>query len=324
MDIGFYIKWDKYSAQSSGNVVGDELWGESLCKSINKQFKDIRAELYAPNYLPKKKTDVMLYLNDTKPKNSLSNKHILYLQNGFGSEAVETIKKRVAANYDGYIFFAKKLQEIYENNYKTVDSLYLPFGVDTDVFYPRNTEKKYSFECSYIGNDIKGVEPTMKYLYPAKDFDFGLFGNWRFFLHRRKFWKNFVNIPPYRWLFSKITKGKIPQEDVAKLYSSSKINLNCTLQSCIDWNVITLRTYEVLACNGFLITDTVPNAKDTMPDCMVFTSGGDDLKEKITYYLSNEEERKRIAQNGYDYVVKNSSIDVRAKELIKYIQSIIK
>ena len=67
MNIGFYIKWDKHSINSSGNVVGDELFAESLCKSINKQFKSIIAELYAPNYLPDNKLDVMIYLNDSPP-----------------------------------------------------------------------------------------------------------------------------------------------------------------------------------------------------------------------------------------------------------------
>ena len=64
MDIGFYIIWDKNSLKSTGNVVGDELFAESLCKSINKQYKSINAELYAPNYIPKKKLDILIYLNE--------------------------------------------------------------------------------------------------------------------------------------------------------------------------------------------------------------------------------------------------------------------
>ena len=74
MNIGFYIKWDKHSINSSGNVVGDELFAESLCKSINKQFKSIIAELYAPNHLPDKKLDVIIYLNDSPPNDKFSEK----------------------------------------------------------------------------------------------------------------------------------------------------------------------------------------------------------------------------------------------------------
>ena len=60
-----------------------------------------------------------------------------------------------------------------------------------------------------------------------------------------------------------------------------------------------------------------------MQECMVFTSGGDDLREKIRYYLSNDAKREEIAQNGYEYVVKNASIDARVKELITYIKGVV-
>jgi spore maturation protein CgeB len=323
MNIGFYIKWDKFSINSKGNVIGDELWGEALCKSINIQFQDIKAELYAPNYLPKEKLDVMIYLNDIAPINNLAHKHILYLQNGYGVEAEELIKNLLQYNYNGYVFFAKKMKDIFDTKYGTIESLYLPFGVDTDTFSPQKIKKEFIFECSYIGNDIKGEDATMKYLFPAVNYHFGLFGNWKIPKSRFKIWKNFAQKAPYKKLFEKISKGKIPQEDVAYLYSSTKINLNCTLQDCIDWDVITLRTYEVLACRGFLITDIVPSAYETMQNCMIFTSGGDDLSQKIEYYLSREDERNEIAENGYNYVVKNASIDVRANELISYIKVII-
>lgn len=320
MKIGFYIKWDKFSLSSSGNVIGDELWGESLCKAISKQYKDIKAELYAPNYLPKNKLDLMIYLNDTKPNENFASRHILYLQNGYGDKAERLIEKMVKNNYDGYVFFSNRLKDIFDKKHGTKESLYLPFGVDTEIFSPQKYNPSYDFDCSYIGNDIKGEDATMKYIYPAKDFDFGLFGNWEHSLHKIKFWKNFERKAPYKKLFNKLSKGRVPQEEVPALYSSSKINLNFTLQSCIDWDVITLRTYEVLACKGFLITDIVPSAKATMSECMVFTTGNDDLKEKILYYLNNVKERNKIAQNGYEYVVKFASIDYRASELINYIK----
>jgi spore maturation protein CgeB len=322
MKIGFYIKWDKNSLNSKGNVIGDELWGESLSKSIKNQFEDIQCELYAPNFLPKKKLDILIYLNDTKPNHYLAKKHVLYLQNGYGEEAENLIREFVKFNYDGYIFFSKRLQEIFKYLVPNKKSIYLPFGVDTTLFYPRDKNPDFEFDCAYIGNDIKGEDATMKYLYPAINFNFGLFGNWKIYRHKKKFWKNFERKAPYKKMFEKISRGKIDKEDVPVLYSSAKINLNCTLQDCIDWDVITLRTYEVLACKGFLITDIVPSAFETMQGCIVFTTGGNDLKEKIRFYLENKEEREKIAEKGYEYVIKYCSIDERAKELINYIKGV--
>ncbi len=320
MKIGFYIQWNKGSIKSRGNVVGDELFGESIAKYINRISGVSSAELYAPNYLPKEYLDIMIYLNDTEPMKNIANKHVLYLQNGYGKQAYELLKELRKYNYDGYVFFSNYLLELHEKD--GYDGIFLPFGVDLEVFYPRPKRKEFEFDFAYIGNDIKGEERTMLYLYPAIKYNFGLFGNWKIPKSRFRFWRNFKKQPIYRKEFEKISKGKIPQEDVPVLYSSAKINLNCTIQSCVDWDVITLRTFEVLACKGFLITDIVPIAKKEMEGCMVFTMGGKDLEEKMEYYLKNPEEREKIAQKGYEYVIKNASIEARVNQLWEYIRGL--
>ena len=325
MKIGFYIKWPKNSISSKGNVVGDELYGEQLSKTIRKKG-NIECEVYAPNYLPSQKLDIMIYLNDTPPLFEFSDKHILYIQNGYGETAEYLISKLVKYNYDGYIFFSKKLKDIYDNKYRSKGlpfSLYLPFGVDTDFFYPRQKRNDLSFEVAYVGNDIKGEEATIRYIYPAINFNFGLFGNWAIPKHRFKLWKNFLPQPEYKRVLAKISKGKIPQEDIPYLYSSSKIILNCTLPVCIEWDVITSRTFEVLSCNGFLITDIVPSAIETLKDYVVFTTGYQDLIDKIKYYLENEDERIKISAKGYDFVKENASLSKRVDELFNYIQEVL-
>ena len=325
MNIGFYIKWNKHSINSSKNVIGDELYAESLCKSINKQYKSIRAELYAPNYLPDKKLDALIYLNDSPPNENFSKHHFLYLQHGYEDSIDQIISSRLALEYDGYIFFSEIIKNVFdEKAHNLAKSLFLPFGVDLDLFYPREKDNRFNFECAFIGNDIKGSESAMKYLFPAVEFNFGLYGNWKVEKHKYKIWKNLKILPPYKKVFERISKGKIPQESVPVLYSSAQINLNNTIKSCLDWDVITLRTYEVLACKGFLISDPVPIAEKILKDCLVFTEGGEELTEKIKYYLAHSKKRQEIAQNGYDFVLKNCSIDARVKELINYVNEIIK
>jgi len=320
MKLGFYIKWDKFSLTSKGNVVGDELLAESLCKAIKTQFSHIEAQTYAPNYLPNKPVDIMIYLNepDFTPK-KLSKKAIFYYQSGYNSQQWAFPSDYINANFDALFCFSRKMLQTFGKDIK-LPTLYLPFGVDTSVFYPRESKQEYQFEVAYIGNDIKGKEATMLYLYPALDFNFGLFGNWHIPRSRFRIWRNFKKLLPYQKPFENISLGKIPQEHVPLLYSNAKINLNCTLQSCIDWDVITLRTMEVLACNGFLISDKVPLAQKILKDCMVFTNGGDELKEQINYYLANEKERVQIANKGYEFVTKYCKIAHRAKDIIEFLE----
>jgi len=320
MKIGFYIKWNKHSLHSKANVIGDELFGESLCRALKKLPGVSDAQLYAPNYMPDDLLDVMIYLNDIETNNKLAKKHILYFQNSYEDKMEEMLTKFQKVSYDGYIFFSKRLVEMHQaSGYK---GFFLPFGVDLELFYPRKIEKDYMFDVSYVGNDIKGANRTMRYLYPATKYNFGLFGNWKIPKARFRFWKNWRKYPPYKREFEKLSKGKIALEKLPVLYSSAKINFNCTTQACVDWDVVTLRTYEILACKGFLITDHVASAEKELKDCLVFTTGENDLIEKIDYYLKNKEERERIAQRGYEYVTKHASIEARVKELYEYIRSL--
>ena len=302
-------------------MIGDELYTESLCKSLRKIPNVSHAELFAPNHLPEKKLDVMIYLNDTEPKPKWAKKHILYLQNSYEQvDIYKLVKKNQQIGYDGYVFFSQKILKIHRlSGYA---GIFLPFGVDLELFYPRQIDKRYIYDVAYIGNDIKGAKRTTCYLLPVVKYNFGLFGNWHS-QFRFRFWKNWKRQPEYRKIFKKLSKGKIPQKDASILYSSAKVNLNCTSRSCIDWDVITGRIYDILACKGFLISDIVPTAQRTMADCMIFTDGGDDLIAKIDYYLGREKERKEIAQYGYEYVVKNASIDARAKDIFRYLEEIL-
>jgi len=323
LSLGLMIKWPKGSLNSkTGNVIGDELLAESLCAAINKHLTEWHAELYASNHLPKSKLEAMIYLNDIRPKDSYAKYHILYLQNGGYGEGAQNLLDRLRGyGYDGYIFFSKKLLDLHIG--KNGKGLFLPFGVDMELFRPMQPQFKYQHEVAYVGNDIKGESASSRYLLPAANFEFGLYGNWDA-KSRFKIWKNWKKPPLYKEKFKNISRGKIPQSDVPTLYSSAKINLNCTLQDCIDWDVITLRTYEVLACKGFLISDLVPIAEQTMKDCLVFTEGDEFLHEQIAYYLGHENERREIAENGYEYVVKNGSVGARAKEMVYYLEEIIK
>ncbi len=322
MNIGFYLKWDKFSmTDSKRNVLGDELYAESLAGVLRSLPEVTDAQLYAPNHMPTEKLDVMIYLNDSAPMEDLASRHVLYMQNNYGDGSEEALKGFQDTGYDGYAFISNRLLEKHTEN--GVSGIYLPFGVDVELFYPRQKQDQYAFEVAYIGNDIKGKERTEKYLYPAINYNFGLYGNWAIPKPGVRIWRHLRKYDQYQKAFEKISRGRIPQEDVPVLYSSSRINLNCTAQDCVDWDVITLRIYEVLACKGFMISDKVPLSVTSLDGCAVFTDGGEDLVEKIEYYLAHPSQCEEIAENGYQTVIKDATILARAKELKNYIEEIL-
>jgi spore maturation protein CgeB len=316
MKIGFLIKWPRGSIKSKGNVIGEELYANAMCR-ILKRMTDIEScDLYAPNHMPGEPLDLMIHLNDTSPDPEMARKHIQYLQTSYLEGADKALEKFYERGFHGFAFVSKKLFQIHAE--KGRPGIYLPLAADTEIFYPREINRKYAWDVSYIGNDIKGEERTLLYIYPGVNHSFGLYGNWKL-PFKLKYWK----YREYQRKFSKITKGKIPQEDVPVLFSSSKINLNCTTQDYVNWDTISLRSFEILACRGFLISDRVSIAEKDLEGCAVFTDGGKDLEEKLEYYLARPDERGKIAQKGYQYVMENETIESRSGILLGYIRDII-
>lgn len=94
-----------------------------------------------------------------------------------------------------------------------------------------------------------------------------------------------------------------------KIYHMSKINLNITMKPIQSG--IPLRVFDVLGAGGFLISNYQPEISDYFDigeDLVVYESM-DDLREKIIYYLEHEDERIRIANNGYMKVRENFTYD---------------
>lgn len=95
------------------------------------------------------------------------------------------------------------------------------------------------------------------------------------------------------------------------VFAGSKINLNFTIRNIRSG--IPLRVWDILAAGGFCITNFQPEL------VMYFKNGEDlvwfedetDLVKKVRYYLTHEDERKRIALNGQKKVRELHNYDVR-------------
>lgn len=102
------------------------------------------------------------------------------------------------------------------------------------------------------------------------------------------------------------------------VFNQSRINLNITLRS-IDTG-IPQRCMDIMGCGGFLLSNyqedffldavTEDGSAAFMPGVDYdFYSSSEELLDKAGYYLSHEDERARIARNGYEKVKKYYSID---------------
>lgn len=104
--------------------------------------------------------------------------------------------------------------------------------------------------------------------------------------------------------------------EMPKVFRMSKINLNFTIPNIKSG--IPLRIWDVLGCGGFLLTNyqaEIPYYFKEGEDLVCF-DGLEDLCEKVRYYLEHEEERKRIAWNGYRKVREKHSYIERIRTIL--------
>lgn len=101
------------------------------------------------------------------------------------------------------------------------------------------------------------------------------------------------------------------------IFHQSKINLNLTAKSIRSG--LSLRIFDVLGCEGFLITNyqaELPEHFNIGEDLETYTSL-DDLMGKCEYYLSHDKERQEIAHNGFEKVKKYHTYDIRLTQMLE-------
>lgn len=107
--------------------------------------------------------------------------------------------------------------------------------------------------------------------------------------------------------------------EMPKMFKCADINLNISLK--IIKEGIPLRVFDILGAGGFLIT----NYQTELEECfeigrdLVVYENMQDLKEKVAYYLTHEEERRQIAKNGHDVVTKKFTIDKQLDSILRIV-----
>lgn len=152
-------------------------------------------------------------------------------------------------------------------------------------------------------------------------------------------------------------KGRLSQEEMIKIFSQSKINLNLTkssgsvslrslvgifikkadgkiridsplywidnLKSFLNRNreQIKGRNFEIPGCGGFLITGDADNLRDYYKagkEIVIFENDKD-LVKKIRYYLEHEKEREEIALSGYNRTIREHTYEKRFNDIFNKI-----
>ena len=107
--------------------------------------------------------------------------------------------------------------------------------------------------------------------------------------------------------------------EMPQVFRESRINLNLTIPNIKSG--IPLRMWDVLGSGGFLMTNyqaEIPLYFKEGEDLVCF-DGVEDLREKTAYYLTHEQERRQIAENGYRKVCEHHTYQNRIETMLETI-----
>tara|TARA_Y100000034_G_scaffold20722_2_gene23730 strand:- start:2038 stop:3714 length:1677 start_codon:yes stop_codon:yes gene_type:complete len=211
----------------------------------------------------------------------------------------ETLKR-----YQGFFVDCNLIaQPNYEKNYRKngMKNIYPTVGVNLDIYKSMNTKKIY--DVTFIGAPSKPRLDILRFLVNNK-VNLKIFG---------RGWENYSE-------FKDIYLGSLETENVIKVINQTKINLALS-KNTLGVLHFKGRVFELPACKSFTLVDYFSGymkffKKDKE---IVMFKNENDLLEKINYYLKNEKEREKIADNSYKKIIKNHNILVTFKKMFKKI-----
>ena len=103
------------------------------------------------------------------------------------------------------------------------------------------------------------------------------------------------------------------------VFQQSKINLNITM--CSIQTGLSQRIYDILGCGGFLLTDyrgEIPEYFEIGTDLDCYETL-EECHEKVAYYLTHDDIRREIADNGYQKVKAMHTYQIRIARILKIV-----
>lgn len=117
---------------------------------------------------------------------------------------------------------------------------------------------------------------------------------------------------------------RVYNEEHNKMVALSKINIGCSGYPDAG-RCVSVRNYKILGAGGFLLADYGDSLEELFPitgpeRVLDYYRTPEEIVEKIKYWLSHDEERKEIAERGYNWVHAHARYKDRIKTALQYME----
>lgn len=205
----------------------------------------------------------------------------------------------------------------YLSEFRGVDSKFFPLCVDCGVYKNLGLEKKY--DITFLGRPLgefrQRILSTVVKNFPDKLKIFSYPEHFKSSICDMKKYLNDFELENYKNSFCGFINT---QEELARVYNQTKINLNINLQGEGSLNY---RTFEVLACDGFMLCDRRADISALgLDEALVQYDNEDDLVRKISYFLKNDSEREKISARAGKLIYERYNIILKADEILNPVE----
>lgn len=183
--------------------------------------------------------------------------------------------------------------------------------INPELFKPMDREPRY--DVTFLGAVGYSCYPLRDVIFKELP-DLARHENWRM-LRKTSPWGASLN----RQTSKLFDKGEIVGRRYADVLALSKVFIFGT--SIFKYPL--LKFPEAMACGTCVMADVPLGAEEfhLEPDWNFVAITESNWKRKLKYYLTHDEERKQIAQRGYETVMKYHTTEIRAKQLVDWLEA---
>lgn len=187
----------------------------------------------------------------------------------------------------------------------------LPWFIDPTIYKPKEGEKKW--DVAFMGSYSRKVYP-LRYEIVKELPKVCKEKKWKYLLCGR---------PPGKTIERHIQKLINHGYYVGTRYAEALASCKILIFGSSIFKYPVSKYFEAMACKTLVMADTPQMAEilHFKPDWNFVEINPKNWKEKLDYYLTNEEEREKIANRGYETVMRYHTSKIRAKQLVSYLKA---
>lgn len=143
-------------------------------------------------------------------------------------------------------------------------------------------------------------------------------------LANKEGWKTLIrDTPPGKALDKNISRLAKEGYFVGEKYATALALSKVFLFGTSSFKYPLMKFYEGMACGTCVVADVPLSAEELhlIPDWNFVAVDKSNWKEKLKYYVKHDGEREEIAQRGYETVMKYHTAEVRAKQLVRFLET---